>query len=141
MPLQLLPATEADAAQSAAIEKLAYGPNPVSESLFPGPGRSVEQRTADLIKQLREDSACRWVKVVDSALVDRGENGMVAFAMWYIWEAPKESLPPLQWGEGTNPEACELFFGEMQRRKEERLGGKPHICKSCTGTSETYSCS
>lgn len=132
MPLQLLPADEADAAPAAAIENLAYGPNPVSSALFPGPGRPTSQRTADLVQQLREDGACKWVKVVDSDLADNEHQGMVAFAMWYIWETPrpKGSMPPVQWGAGTNPEACELFFGGMRQRKEERLGGKPHICES-----------
>ena len=135
MPLELHPAVEADAAKAVAIEKVAYGPNPTGKVLFPGPFPAEDDSRVTLLKtQLNEDKACKWMKVVDPELVAKGEDGMVAFSMWYVWEAPrpKDSFPPRKWGPGTNAEACEMFFGGMIKKWNERLGGKSHICEYFT---------
>ncbi|KOS22034.1 hypothetical protein ESCO_001887 [Escovopsis weberi] len=127
MPLKVVPASEADAARSAAIEAIAYGPTAVSRVLFPGPFPSDGSSRVDvLVQQLRADPACRWLKVVDTDLADRGEEDMVAFAKWYIWEGEPIYREPT-WGPGTNPEMCDAFFGEMTRRWWERYERRPHL--------------
>lgn len=133
MTLKVVPATAEDAVRAVAIENLAYGPNPNSSALFPGPFPSGgdESRVKMLIHQLQEDPGCRWAKVIDTDLEAQGQDGMVAFSKWYIWGKPRDTLPPTpEWGPGTNPEACELFFGGMRREWLERMSGKPHVCKS-----------
>ncbi|PNP84265.1 hypothetical protein FNYG_02419 [Fusarium nygamai] len=130
MPLKVLPATEADAHRAAAIESVAYGPSPVGAVLFPG-GRSSESstRVADLIADLRKDAACRWAKVVDTD-IEKEEDQMIAFAMWYIWETPpteeQHSFPSYR-GPSCNAEACELFFGGMDSMRVNYMKGKPYV--------------
>ncbi|KAJ6438922.1 GCN5-related N-acetyltransferase (GNAT) domain-containingprotein [Purpureocillium lavendulum] len=132
MPLQVLPASAPDVHRAVAIEKRAYGPNPNSAALFPGPFPADEDgssgndkaRVNTLLTQLREDpDACRWGKVVDTDL----DGDMVAFTMCYFWTTPRDALPPRPaWGPGTNPEACELFFGQLRDEWLARMAGKPH---------------
>lgn len=88
MTLKVLQATEADAPRAAAIETMAYGPNPLDSVLFPGPRTSgPSTRASDLVDILQNSPACRWAKVVDTN-IGENEDEMVAFAMWYIWETP-----------------------------------------------------
>ena len=134
MVLKVLPATEADAPRAASIESIAYGPNPISNALFPTTtttttsSSSSNPRATQLIDQLRADPSCRWVKVIDTDLQARGEEAMVSFAKWYIWDTPQPPAPPQEWGPGTNPEACEMFFGGMRERRNARFAGKPFVC-------------
>ncbi|TFB02742.1 hypothetical protein CCMA1212_005381 [Trichoderma ghanense] len=118
MPLAVLPATEADLPRSVAIERRAYGPNKTTPIFFPGEGLSLEDRVAQMSARKRDDSACRWIKVVDADLEAKGEESMIAFALWFIYSGDvKPSLPRRSWGAGTNPEACDAFFGEMDHLK------------------------
>ncbi|GAO13348.1 uncharacterized protein UV8b_00673 [Ustilaginoidea virens] len=129
MPLRVLPATADDAHRAVAIESAAYGPNANSQALFPGPfpPGGDQSRVTTLVHQLHEDPACRWAKVVDTDLEAHGQDAMVAFSMWYVWQTPRETLPPArQYGPGSNPEACELFFGGMRREWIARMAHKPH---------------
>ncbi|KAM5382695.1 hypothetical protein ACJZ2D_002278 [Fusarium nematophilum] len=130
MPLQVLLANEADAAQAVAIEESAYGPNPLASVLYPGPpSPEGDTRVTDLIDLLYKNPACRWAKVVDT---DLGEDEMIAFTMWYIWDTPpKDSSFSSYRGPSCNPEACELFFGGMNRLRLELLDGKPYACTTC----------
>lgn len=132
MPLELQIANESDALQAVTIERRAYGVSPVSQALFPGPSQNLEDRAAKWAQSLREDPSCRWVKVVDTEL--QAQDPMVAFAAWYIWDKPKAkgSIAKPEWGLGTNPEACERFFGGMMDKREELMGGKPYICELST---------
>ncbi|KAF4976916.1 hypothetical protein FZEAL_6492 [Fusarium zealandicum] len=125
MPLRVLAANEADAPKAAAIEEAAYGPNPIDGVLFPGPRPAErETRAEGLVKLLRGNSACRWAKVVDTDLAD---DEMVAFTMWYIWESPpKDSSFSSYRGPGSNPEACELLFGGLNKMRLEIMDGKPY---------------
>jgi hypothetical protein len=131
MPLKVLPATEADAHRAAAIEMVAYGPSPVGGVLFPG-GRTSESstRVADLIDSLQKDAACRWAKAIDTD-IGKEEDQMIAFAMWYIWEAPpteeQHSFPSYR-GPSCNAEACELFFGGMNNMRVNHMKGKSYVC-------------
>ncbi|KAM0545150.1 hypothetical protein ACHAPJ_011496 [Fusarium lateritium] len=86
MSLKVLPANEADASRAVHIENIAYGPNPIGSVLFPEPRPSgPNTRVADLIDLFQKNPACRWAKVVDA---DIGEDEMVAFTMWYMWDTP-----------------------------------------------------
>ncbi|KAF5007652.1 hypothetical protein FDECE_6038 [Fusarium decemcellulare] len=125
MPLKVLSANEDDAPRAVAIEKIAYGPSPVSAVLFPGPSSSEnDTRAADLAELLHNNPACRWAKVVDT---DLGEDNMIAFTMWYIWETPpKDSSFSSYRGPSCNPKACELFFGGMNRMRLELMDGKAY---------------
>ncbi|RFU81553.1 hypothetical protein TARUN_647 [Trichoderma arundinaceum] len=128
MPLEIVPATEADLLQSIAIEKRAYGPNKTSPVFFPGEGMSDEDRIAIMTRRRDEEPACQWMKIVDTDLEAKGENGMVAFTLWFIWSGDlRPSFPERKWGAGTNVEACDAFFGEMDRRWWKRFEGKPHV--------------
>lgn len=131
MPITLLHADEADAARAVAIEKAAHNLNRTTGVFFPGPLPSGnEARINAMITQRRDSTACHWVKVVDTDIVT-GDK-MIAFSMWYIWDKPwpQDSMPMTpMWGLGTNPEACELFFGVMRRKWEQEFAGKPHMCK------------
>ncbi|OTA04262.1 hypothetical protein A9Z42_0048330 [Trichoderma parareesei] len=117
MPLVVVPATEADLPRSFAIERRAYGPNKTTPILFPGEGLSLEDRVAQMSARKRDDPACQWIKVVDVDLEAKGEESMIAFSQWFVYsDGVKPSLPKRSWGAGTNPEACDAFFGEMDRR-------------------------
>ena len=133
MPLQVLPASEADAARVVALEQVAFRDDPLAPYLFPGPFPTEgDTRAETLIKQLQEESRCKWVKVVDTDLAGKGEEPMVAFSQWYVWDPPRlrGQNPSDHWGAGTNPEACELFFGGMLKMQDARFDGIPFLCKS-----------
>lgn len=137
MPLKVIPADSKDAQRAVEIEDAAYGPNELSPYLFPGPHdeTEVDSRTKKLVANLESSPFCRWMQAVDEDLAAQGKESMVAFSMWYVWDnpPPKEEhtsmRPPPPRGPGTNPEACELFFGSMRDKLSERLAGKPHVCK------------
>jgi hypothetical protein len=140
MPLKLLPASEADAPRSAAIEHVAYGPNPVGAACFPGPfppAGTGSSRADQLAETIRGDPACRWWKVVDTDIGDgETEDAMVSFAEWFVWDTPQPPAPPVSWGPGTNPDACEAFFGGMRERRNKRFENKPYICMSSFANSD-----
>ncbi|KAF4450688.1 GCN5-related N-acetyltransferase (GNAT) domain-containing protein [Fusarium austroafricanum] len=129
MPLKVLPATEADAFRAATIEEMAYGPNPLDPVLFPGPLPSEPNtRAPDLINLLQKNPACRWAKVVDTDLGE-AEDQMIAFSSWYLWETtPTEEQHsfPSQRGPRSNAEACELFFGGMNKMRVNYMKGTPY---------------
>ncbi|KAK1246094.1 hypothetical protein MKX07_005163 [Trichoderma sp. CBMAI-0711] len=128
MPLVVVPATEADLPRSFAIERRAYGPNKTTPILFPGEGLSLEDRVAQMSARKRDDPACQWIKVVDVDLEAKGEESMIAFSQWFVYsDGVKPSLPKRSWGAGTNPEACDAFFAEMDRRWWDRFEGKSHL--------------
>ncbi|CEJ92815.1 hypothetical protein VHEMI08445 [[Torrubiella] hemipterigena] len=127
MVLVLLDATEADATRFADIEHAAITPDAVNKTLFPGPFPKEGLSRAEVLTQyLRCDPACKWVKVVDTELEAKGEQATIAFSVWYFWESGGGTLPYPTWGTGTNPEACELYFGGLQKKWQETFGGRPH---------------
>ena len=146
MVLKVELATEADAQRSADIESVAYGPNPLGACLFPPAPAStsppktttttsdastqsgLSPRASQLVDMLRADPAtCRWVKVVDTEIADPAQ-AMISFSCWYVWEEESPVMGPQVWGAGTNPEACEAFFGGMRERRNERFNGRPYVC-------------
>ncbi|PNP37681.1 hypothetical protein TGAM01_v203400 [Trichoderma gamsii] len=128
MPLRIAPATEADMIRSSEIEKRAYGPNKSSAVFFPGEGMKTEDRIAIMIARKNEEPAFQMMKVVDTDLEAKGEDGIIACTLWFIWSGDlRPSKPKRTWGPGTNVEACDAFFGEMDRRWWARFEGKPHV--------------
>ena len=152
MPLELRPATEADAARAAEIEHIAYASSPFDKILFPGPfpgdgdggpaGAGV--RAAQLVDELRADpTTTRWLKVVDTDLAPSnagggdkaaGENhrseAMVAFARWHIYTEdapPRSALSPF--GPGCNQEACQMLFGGIHEQRRRLMGDRPYVCE------------
>ncbi len=129
MPLQLLPAEPADAKRAAAIEHDAYAPRPSNRILFPGPFPDdvLDRSAADLVEDLRTDRTTRWWKIVETEL--QGDEALVAFARWNIFEAPAPPPKPRTFGPGTNPEACEALFGGISRQRERLVGGQSYVCR------------
>ena len=123
MPLVLQPALEADAARLAEIEREAFASNDLSPILFPGPfpPDAGEKRAQQLITQLREDPTTRWMKAIDTET-----NELVGFAKWNIIEKPLEPRGGLQFGPGSNIEACEEFFGGIRKKRSELMGGNAY---------------
>ncbi|OAQ95755.1 hypothetical protein LLEC1_07330 [Akanthomyces lecanii] len=121
MGLKVMPAGEQDAARSVAIEKVAYGRNPISHIIHPAPAAAAAAsdaadadadaaREEALRKNLRADpESCLWIQAVDEDRTAQGQHGMRV------------------WGPGSNAEACELFFGGMTSKWFERMGNKPHF--------------
>jgi hypothetical protein len=133
MPLKVLPATEADASRAAAIEAVAYGPNPIGSVLFPEPRvPGPNTRASDLVYLLQKNPACRWAKVIDTDLSEQEDHDeMVAFSMWYMWDTPpseeQHSFSSFR-GPSCNAEACELLFGGINSMRVNYMKGKPYAC-------------
>lgn len=126
MTLKVLPATEADLPRNAIIEAQAYAGSRLSPYLFPGPHTGDSSAGIQrLAEPLRNDPACRCAKVIDTDLPE--DEQMIAFSYWYFWEAPpKHDSPSSDRGPGSNPEACEAFFGGMDRIRLEMMGDKAY---------------
>lgn len=132
MPLELKPATEADAKRAAIIERDAYAPNPFSRILFPGPfpPEALDGRAGFLATELKEDSTTRWLKVVDTDLPE--DEQMIAFAKWHIYTEKPKPTAPRTFGPGCNVEACEMLFPGIAAQRMRILGDKPYVCKYLT---------
>ncbi|KAK8145565.1 hypothetical protein G3M48_004246 [Beauveria asiatica] len=130
MGFKVMPAGEQDAARSVAIEKMAYSRDPISRIIFPGPAGndSDAAREKIMLQSLRADpESCLWIQVVDEDRIAQGLHGMVCFGMGYLWKSTPPPPTKKVWGPGSNPEACEQFFGGMTREWSERMGNKPHL--------------
>ncbi|KAI0506119.1 acyl-CoA N-acyltransferase [Xylaria bambusicola] len=132
MPLELQPATEADAERAAEIEREAYGPNEFSSVLFPGPfpdpvpGKNT--RAEELAKAKREDPSIRWLKVVDTDLTPTEDNKqMVGFAQWNINDGSQLPPQPRVFHAGCNKEACEAVFSSLDEVRRKRSTGVKHV--------------
>ena len=116
------------------IEVAAYANNPLSPVLFPGPfpPDSREQRLTQLIEMRNSDPTVTYLQAYDE------ETGqLIAFAKWHIYDTSEAAVaaqrPKRSFGPGTNPEACEAFFGGLGAKKKELMGDKPHLCMSRRG--------
>ncbi|KAI5923335.1 acyl-CoA N-acyltransferase [Camillea tinctor] len=127
MPLELHPATEADAHRAAEIEALAYQPSPFNAILFPGPfpPEARDSRAAELTTGMSEDATARCFKVVDTDV--EGEQKMIAFAKWHVYTDRATSNTPRAFGPGCNVEACEMLFGGIDKLKESLMGNNPCV--------------
>ena len=43
-----------------------------------------------------------------------GEEYIVAFSVWYVFETGGNTLPALRWGPGCNADACDYYFGGLR---------------------------
>ncbi|KAH9888267.1 acyl-CoA N-acyltransferase [Xylariomycetidae sp. FL2044] len=136
MPLELHPATEADAKRCVDIEKVAYGQNPWNDILFPGepPAGAVEGRAAGLIKELQEDETTRWYKVVDPEMADEGNERMIAFAKWHVFTDKPKAFAPRSFGPHCNAKACEMVFGNLANLRVRNSGEQPCVYLSLLHT-------
>ncbi|KAI1390261.1 acyl-CoA N-acyltransferase [Hypoxylon trugodes] len=139
MPLELQPATEADARRSAQIEHEAYAPNPNNKILFPGPfpPNILDLRAGQLAAELKQDPTTRWLKIIDTDLPADGEQ-MVAFAKWHVYDDVKPHWKPRTFGAGCNGEACELLFGGVQTQRERILAGRNCVYLSLLHTDPKH---
>ncbi|KAI2619375.1 acyl-CoA N-acyltransferase [Hypomontagnella submonticulosa] len=138
MPLELKPATEADAKRAAIIERDAYAPNPFSRILFPGPfpPEALDGRAGFLATELKEDSTTRWLKVVDTDLPE--DEQMIAFAKWHIYTEKPKPTAPRTFGPGCNVEACEMLFPGIAAQRMRILGDKPYVYLSLLHTDPKH---
>lgn len=86
MPLQVLPAGDADMYRSAVIEHKAYSPLTSNAVLFPGPFPPgvLDFRAEDLRKSIEEPNTF-WFKVVDTELPE-GDDQIIALSKWYVYK-------------------------------------------------------
>ncbi|KAF2659046.1 hypothetical protein K491DRAFT_713056 [Lophiostoma macrostomum CBS 122681] len=133
MAIVVQDALDSDIPRSLEIERFAYNKgasattDPFLLAFFPGPipADSVEQRVNRFISERKNDPTVRYVKAVDEKT---GE--MISFAKFYIFDTPERAAAAertVPSGEGINKEACDLFFGEMGRKKKKIMGSRPHI--------------
>jgi hypothetical protein len=120
-----------DLPRAVEIEAAAYADNPLAPLFFPGPfpPESRQQSISHLIDTRKNNPSVKYLQAYDE------ETGqMVAFAKWSIYEtheaAAASQRPIRTFGPGTNPEACQAFFGTLASKKKELMGDKPHLCKS-----------
>ncbi|KAJ1331436.1 [ribosomal protein S18]-alanine N-acetyltransferase [Microdochium nivale] len=138
MPLQVCPATEADAGRLAEIERDAYAGNPFTPFLFPGPmpqpsaGAGVG-RAAELAEQMRTDATARWAKVVDGDTQKQQQRQqqqpeqIIAFAKWHVYDEAASKPAGRTFGAGCNIEACEALFGGLAEMRGRTMEGKPCV--------------
>ena len=128
MPLLLQPAVEVDLEHIVDIQFEAFAPDPFSQVMFPR-GITPEARLLAVDRSRRDfnDPVIKYIKVVDIAL----DNKAVAFAKWHIY---KEERTESEWmkaetrdyGEGSNREIIDEFFGQITEKRQTLLGGQAH---------------
>lgn len=135
MPLEFREATAADARRGAELEGAAFGGGENGGDggsvLFPGPfpPDTNEIRGASMVKDREEDKTTRWCKIIDTNIPEDAENSqMIAFAKWHFYT---DGFRPVSHGQGpgSNPEACEAFFGGMEQARKRIMGDRPFFCK------------
>ena len=111
------------------IEAAAYADSDLNAILFPGPfpPDSQQKRVDQLIQMRKDDPTALYMQAIDTA-----SGRMIASSKWHIYKTPEETKTPtkkMEFGPGTNAEACMVFFGGMRERKKEVMGDRPHICR------------
>lgn len=135
MPLELREATAADGRRMAELEGLTLGGGESGTEggnvLFPGPFPPDANgiRGASMAKEREEDKTTRWCKMVDTDVPEDAANSqMIAFAKWQFYTDGFRPVS-LDQGPGSNPEACEAFFGGMAQARKRIMGDRPFFCK------------
>lgn len=128
MSIKVRPVSDTELHRSCVIETAAYADSNLSPILFPGPfpPDSMQQRVDQLIKMREHDPTAVYLQAIDTA-----SGRMIAAAKWHLYktsEDTKISMRKLEFGPGTNPEACLAFFGGMAEKKKEIVGSRPHLC-------------
>ena len=143
MGIIVRPASDTELHRACIIEAAAYADNELNPVLFPGPfpPDSQQKRIEQLIQIRKDDPTAAYLQAIDQA-----SGRMIAFAKWHIYSTPEKASAPsrkLEFGPGTNAEACINFFGGMVEKKKEIIGHRPHICvfDSLTVIEMVYTCS
>lgn len=128
MKIVISSVSDAELHRACIIEAAAYADNKLNPILFPGPflPDSLQKRVDQLIQIRKDDPTVSYLQAIDQT-----SGCMIAFAKWHIYSTPEEASMPsrkLEFGPGTNPEACMDFFGSMVEKKKEIMGHRPHIC-------------
>ncbi|CAO2649612.1 Nn.00g069970.m01.CDS01 [Neocucurbitaria sp. VM-36] len=127
MVITLREVSDEDIPRACEIELLAYKGGPLSAIVAPGPfpPDAQQQRINQVIDMRKDDPTAVYIQAFDE------ETGkMIAFAKWHIYEtseAASRPSKPQEFGAGRNKEACMLLYGGVAKRKEELMGGKPHL--------------
>lgn len=128
MSIIVRPLSDIELHRACIIEGAAYADSDLNPILFPGPFApdSQQKRVDQLIQMRKDDPTAVYLQAIDTA-----SGRMIASAKWHIYKTPEETQIPirkLEFGPGTNPEACKAFFGGMMEKKKEIMGTRPHIC-------------
>lgn len=128
MSIIVRPVSDSELHRACIIEVAAYADSNLAPILFPGPfpPDSQQQRVDQLIQMRKEDATTEYLQAIDTA-----SGRMIAAAKWNLYKTPEDTKIPmrkLEFGPGTNPEACMAFFGGMAEKKKEIVGSRPHLC-------------
>ncbi|KAJ8105806.1 hypothetical protein OPT61_g9958 [Boeremia exigua] len=66
---------------------------------------------------------------------------MIASAKWHVYKTAEDTQVPtkkLEFGPGTNSEACTLFFGGMMQKKKKIMGTRPYLYLHMLHTDPEY---
>lgn len=130
MSIIVRPVSDNELHRASIIEAAAYADSNLNPILFPGPfpPDSQQKRVDQLIQMRRDDPTAIYMQAIDKA-----SGRMIASSKWHIYKTVEETNMPsrkMEFGAGTNPEACMVFFGGMKERKREIMGDRPHLCMS-----------
>ena len=130
MPLTLQRAVESDIDRIVDIQFTAFAANPMNQVLFGDPvPPDVIVKSKEWTREDMRNPAITYMNAVDT----ERNNEIVGFAKWYIYrdersESELNKKEDREWGEGTNLELANKFFGGMQESRKRNMGGKAHCC-------------
>ena len=137
---------ETDFLKLAEIEAAAFSENRLIKLCFPQgssgkrDSQVLEVRGKGLFKDSQKsEPECRYAKATNTS---NGE--MVAWALCYFYNEPLDPSKPgsADKGEGWPPTAnaalCDHFFGELDRRKKDYMGGRRYALMSVVATRPEY---
>ncbi len=129
MSIIVRPISDTELHRACVIEAAAYADSPLTPILFPGPfpPDSQQKRVDQLIQMRNDDPTTVLLQAIDTT-----SGRMVAAAKWHVYRTAEETQRvgrKLEFGEGTNRDACVAFFGGMEEKKKVILGARPHVCE------------
>lgn len=132
MPIIVRDVSDNEFHRACVIEAAAYADSDLNAILFPGPfpSDSQQKRVDQLIQMRKDDPTAIYMQAIDTT-----SGRMIASSKWHIYKTPEDTKAPtrkMEFGPGTNADACMAFFGGMKERKQEIMGDRPYICRmSC----------